>query len=110
MPGPIVNMGGTVTCMHGGQGQCTTVSPKVMVGNQPVVTIPASYMVAGCAFPPPPAANGPCVTGMIPSGSTKVLVGGMPVLLAVPPVAGTCVPTGTPMMIAYAGQAKVIAQ
>jgi len=25
-------------------------------------------------------------------------------------VNGTCVPTGTPMMIAYAGQAKVIAQ
>jgi phage baseplate assembly protein W len=48
--------------MHGGQGQCTTVSPKVMVGNQPVVTIPASYMIAGCAFPPPPAANGPCVS------------------------------------------------
>ena len=57
MPGPIVNMGGTVTCMHGGQGQCTTVSPKVMVGSQPVVTIPASYVVAGCAFPPPPVAN-----------------------------------------------------
>src|SRR5438067_1750518 len=36
MPGPIVNMGGTVTCMHGGQGQCTTVSPKVMVGERPM--------------------------------------------------------------------------
>jgi hypothetical protein len=34
----------------------------------------------------------------------------MPVLLALPPVAGTCVPTGTPMMIASAGQTKVIAQ
>ncbi len=106
MPGPIDNMGGMVTCMHGGQGQC----PKVMVGNQPVVTIPASYVVAGCAFPPPPAGNGPCVSGIIPSGSTKVLVGGMPVLLALPPVAGTCVPTGTPMMIGSAGQTKVIAQ
>ena len=109
MPGPIVNMGGTLTCMHGGQAQCTTVSPKVMVGSQPVVTIPASYVIAGCAFVPP-VGNGPCVTGIIPSGSTKVLVGGMPVLLALPPMAGTCVPTGTPMMIAYAGQAKVIAQ
>ena len=107
---PIVNQGGTVTCMHGGQGQCTTVSPKVMVGNQPVVTIPASYMIAGCAFPPPPAANGPCVSGMIMSGSTRVLAGGIPMLLAVPPVNGTCVPTGTPLMIAYAGQVKVMAQ
>jgi hypothetical protein len=39
-----------------------------------------------------------------------VLAGGMPVLLAIPPVTGTCVPTGTPLMIAYAGQAKVMGQ
>jgi hypothetical protein len=38
------------------------------------------------------------------------MVGGMPILLALPPVAGTCVPTGTPMMIGSAGQTKVIAQ
>jgi hypothetical protein len=38
------------------------------------------------------------------------MVGGMPILLALPPVAGTCVPTGTPMMIASGGQTKVIAQ
>src|SRR2546430_16671224 len=104
MPGPIVNMGGTVTCMHGGQGQCTTVSPKVMVGNQPVVTIPASYMIAGCAFPPPPAANGPCVSGTIPSGSTKVLAGGIPVLPALPPVAGNDVPTRRPRTLASGGR------
>ncbi len=110
MPGPIVNQGGMVMCMHGGQAQPMTVSPKVMVGSQPVVTIPASYMIAGCAFPPPPAANGPCISGIIPVGSTRVLAGGMPVLLAVPPVGGTCVPTGTPLVISNAGQQKVIAQ
>jgi hypothetical protein len=52
----------------------------------------------------------PAAAGIIPSGSTKVVVGGMPVLLAVPPMGGTCVPTGTPMMIAFAGQTKVMAQ
>ncbi|HEX3630795.1 MAG TPA: hypothetical protein VHW91_10020 [Candidatus Dormibacteraeota bacterium] len=106
---PIVNQGGMVMCMHGGQAQCTTVSPKVLVGSQPVVTIPAAYMIAGCAFPPPPAANGPCVSGMIMAGSSKVLAGGMPVLLAIPPVTGTCVPTGTPLTISSAGQEKVMA-
>src|SRR5438094_10460057 len=98
MPGPIVNMGGSVTCMHGGHAQYTTVSPKVMVGSQPVVTIPASYVIAGCAFPPPPVANGLCINGIIPSGRTKDLAGGMPVLLALPAVPGTCVPTGTPIL------------
>jgi len=106
----MLHQGATVQCLHGGQAQPTVPNPRVTVMGMPTVTIAAPYVVAGCAFPPPPAANGPCVTGMIPSGSTKVLVGGMPVLLAVPPVNGTCVPTGTPMMIAYAGQAKVIAQ
>ena len=110
MPGPIVNQGGTVMCMHGGQAQPMTINPQVMVGNQPVVTIPASFVIAGCAFPPPPAGNGPCVSGIIPSGSTRVLVGGMPVLLAVPPVGGVCAPTGTPLTIASAGQTSVIAQ
>ena len=106
MPGPIVNMGGTVTCMHGGQGQCTTVSPKVMVGSQPVVTIPASYVIAGCAFPPPPVANGPCISGIIPVGSTRVLASGMPRSQ----LAGLLLSTGMPMMIGSAGQTKVMAQ
>jgi hypothetical protein len=88
----------------------STTAPKLMLGGQPAITIPATYSVAGCAFPPPPAANGPCTSGMIMSGSTKVTTGGMPVLLALPPVNGTCLPTGTPMMIASPGQTKVIAQ
>src|ERR671929_1588126 len=108
MPGPIVTQGGQVMCMHGGQAQATTINPKVTLNGQPVVTIPAQYVIAGCAFPPPPAANGPCVTGMIPMGSTRVMVGSMPVLLAVPPVTGVCVPTGTPLTISMAGQQKVI--
>jgi hypothetical protein len=47
---------------------------------------------------------------MIMAGSSKVLAGGMPVLLAIPPVTGTCVPTGTPMTISSPGQQKVMAQ
>ena len=45
-----------------GQAQPTVVNPRVLVSGQPTVTIAAPYVVAGCALPPPPAANGPCVT------------------------------------------------
>ena len=46
-----------------------------------VTTLPAPYVVAGCALPPPPAGNGPCVTAQWVTGATRVLANGVPVLL-----------------------------
>ena len=57
MPGFLLHLGATVMCAHGGQAQPTVVSPRVMVSGQPVVTLAAPYVVAGCALPPPIAAN-----------------------------------------------------
>ena len=62
MPGFLVHVGATVLCSHGGQAQATVPNPRVTVSGQPTVTITAPYVVAGCALPPPIAANGPCVT------------------------------------------------
>jgi hypothetical protein len=98
MPGFLLHLGATVLCSHGGQAQPTVVSPRVMVGGQPVVTIAAPYVVAGCALPPPPAANGPCVTAQFVTSATRVLVEGQPVLLI--DSQAICVPTGTPLIIA----------
>ncbi len=108
MPGPAVNMGATVICAHGGQAQCIMPIPTILIDNQPAIAVPANYVIAGCAFPPPPAGNGPCVTGILTSASSKVITQSGPLLIQGPP--GTCVPTGTPLIVAYAGQAKVIAQ
>jgi uncharacterized Zn-binding protein involved in type VI secretion len=96
MPGPILHLGATVLCSHGGQAMPTVTSPRVLVGGQPVATLGAPYTVAGCAMPPPPAGNGPCVTGQWIVGATRVFAGGQPVLL----MSGTsvCAPTGTPLM------------
>ena len=38
MPGPILHLGATVTCSHGGQAQPTAPNPRVLVSGQPVVT------------------------------------------------------------------------
>src|SRR6478752_6006668 len=97
MPGPIVHLGATVICSHGGQATPTAPFPRVLVSGQPVTTLPAPYVVAGCALPPPPAANGPCVTAQWVIGATRVLAGGQPVL--VQSSQAICAPTGTPVQI-----------
>ena len=97
MPGFILHAGATVLCAHGGQCQPTAPNPRVLVSGQPVTTLPAPYVVAGCAFPPPPGGNGPCVTAQWVVGSTRVLAGGLPVLLQ--SSQAVCAPTGTPVNI-----------
>jgi uncharacterized Zn-binding protein involved in type VI secretion len=95
MPGPILHLGATVLCSHGGQATPTAPSPRVLVSGQPVATIAAPYAVAGCAFVPP-GGNGPCVTGQWVVGATRVLANGQPV--AIMTGSSVCAPTGTPLM------------
>jgi hypothetical protein len=105
MPGPVLHVGATVLCAHGGQATPTAPNPRVTVSGQPVATIAAPYAIAGCAFVPP-AGNGPCVTGQWIAGTTRVLVLGQP--LALMAGSSTCVPTGTPLLPVSA-QTRVIA-
>jgi hypothetical protein len=98
MPGFLLHVGATVLCSHGGQAQPTVPNPRVLVSGQPTVTLSAPYVVAGCALPPPPAANGPCVTAQWLVGTTRVLSNGQPLL--VQSSQAICVPTGTPLIIA----------
>lgn len=97
MPGFLLHQGATVLCAHAGQAMPTAPNPRVKVSGQMVVTQPTVYTVAGCTLPPPPAANGPCVTAQWVTGALRVKVGGMPVLLQ--DSQALCVPTGTPLSI-----------
>ena len=97
MPGFLVHFGATVLCAHAGQAQPTAVNPRVLVSGQPTVTVTAPYVVAGCALPPPPAANGPCVTAQFVTSATRITSNGMPLLLL--DSQAICAPTGTPVMI-----------
>lgn len=104
MPGPLLHLGATVLCSHGGQATPSSPDPRVLVSGQPVATIAVPYVVAGCAFAPP-GGNGPCVTAQWVVGATRVLVGGVPAAL----VGGqaVCAPTGTPLLPVMS-QARVI--
>lgn len=97
MPGFLVHVGATVQCAHGGSAQATVPNPRVTVSGQPTVTLAAPFVVAGCAFPPPPAGNGPCVTAQWVSGATRITSNGQPLLLL--DSQAICAPTGTPLLI-----------
>ncbi|CAG0930508.1 hypothetical protein TFLX_01794 [Thermoflexales bacterium] len=98
MPGFLLHVGATVLCSHGGQAQPTAPNPRVLVSGQPTVTLTTPYVVAGCALPPPPGANGPCITAQWLVGTTRVFSNGQPLL--VQSSQAICAPTGTPLIIA----------
>jgi hypothetical protein len=97
MPGFLVHVGATVLCSHAGQATPTVPNPRVMVSGTPTVTLPTPYLVAGCTLPPPPAANGPCVTAQWLVGTLRVLSNGQPLL--VQSSQAICAPSGTPLLI-----------
>ncbi len=96
MPGFLLHLGATVMCAHGGQAQPMVTNPRVTVSGQPITTLPAPYMVAGCPFNVS-GAPVPCITGQWTTAATQVTSNGMPVLLF--DSQAICVPNGTPLMI-----------
>jgi hypothetical protein len=67
----------------------------------------APYVIAGCTLPPPPGANGPCVTAQWVTGATRVTSNGVPLLLL--DSQAVCAPTATPLSVVQT-QARVSAQ
>ncbi|MDE2154837.1 MAG: hypothetical protein KGJ32_02925 [Xanthomonadaceae bacterium] len=106
MPGFVIHVGASVLCAHAGQAQASVPNPRVAVSGQPSVTLSAPWLVAGCALPPPPAANGPCVTAQFVTAAARVTSNGQPLLLI--DSQAICAPTGTPLVI-VASQTRVTA-
>ena len=104
MPGPLLHLGATVLCAHGGQATPSAPVARVLVSGQPVATQAAPSLVAGCAFSPPQG-NGPCITAQWVVAATRVFAAGQPVLL----MSGqaVCTPTGTPL-VPVAAQTRVL--
>lgn len=106
MAGFLVQVGAQILCTHAGQVTITVPNPRVTLGGAPSALMSSPCVIAGCALPPPPAANGPCVTGQWLTGTTRVTSNGQP--LVVQSSMSLCAPTGTPMLI-VAPQARVSA-
>jgi hypothetical protein len=98
MPGFFVHIGAQVQCMHAGLATPTAVNARVLVSGQPTVVMTAPYVVAGCTLPPPPAANGPCVTGQWLTASLRITSVGQPLILQ--DSQAICAPSGTGLIVA----------
>jgi hypothetical protein len=105
MPGFLLHQGATILCSHGGQAQATVPNPRVTVTGMPTILMSAPFVVAGCALPPPPAANGPCVTAQYTTGSVRITSLGQPLLLL--DSQAICAPTGTPLLPPISTQTRV---
>ncbi len=95
MPGPLLHVGATVLCSHGGTATPTTPNPRVLVGGQPTSTMAAPYIISGCPF----NAGGspmPCITGQWLAAATRVFSDGLPLVLM--DSQSICAPNGTPML------------
>ena len=94
MPGYLVHLGATVTCMHSGMAQPTTVNPRLKVSGQPVAMQSSPYAIAGCSLS---SAGTPCVNAQWVSAAARVKSSGVPVLLQ--DSQAICTPTGTGVLI-----------
>jgi hypothetical protein len=104
MPAPILHLGATVLCQHGGPATPISPFPRVRVSGQPVATQASPYGITGCALAS--TSSPPCATANWLVAAVRVKAGGMPVLTT----AGmaVCVPTGTGLM-PVASQPRVLA-
>lgn len=105
MPGMLLHVGATVTCVHGA-GQATIVpsNTRVMVGGQPVAVLTDTTTVAGCPFQIPIGTGTkpqPCVTIKWLVPATRVMVMQKPALIQTS--SGLCqsaeqIPQGAPIV------------
>jgi hypothetical protein len=104
MPGPLLHIGASVLCAHGGTATPTTPNPRVLLGGLPSVTLATPYVIAGCPFTTGTNPM-PCVTGQWLVAATRVFSNGQPLVLL--DSQSICTPNGTPMMPVMA-QSRVI--
>lgn len=95
MPGFLVHLGASVICSHGAPAQPTSVVPRVLVGGQPIVTMPIPYAISGCPQAGVPAPF--CATGQWTLTATRVFAQAQPVVLF--DSQSACVATGLPMRV-----------
>jgi hypothetical protein len=98
MPGPVVHYGATVNCMHGGLAQPLTLSPRVLVSGQMVVTMATPYDVISCGLAS--TSTPPCLTAQWTTGATRVFANGSPVIIQTSQA--VCTPTGQGLVVVTA--------
>ncbi|HEV7310299.1 hypothetical protein [Ensifer sp.] len=109
MAGFVVTVSNVTFCLHAGTATALPApQSRLFASAMPVVTLANSYVIAGCQFPTMTSgAQPPCVKGRFAAGATRVFSMGFPVATVASLTA--CDPLQTPMIVAPAGQARVVA-
>jgi hypothetical protein len=93
MPGFVLHVGAVMSCTHQAPAATAPTQVRVLVSLQPVAVSSNTILVAGCPFQVPTPTGvpkpQPCVKVQWAMPSTRVLVGGLPMLLQTPPGPGT---------------------
>ena len=104
MPGPLLHVGATVLCAHGGTATPTAPNVRVLVSGQATVVMTSPYVIAGCPFTTGTNPM-PCVTGQWVVAAMRVTSNGQPLVLM--DSQAVCAPNGTPL-IPVTAQTRVI--
>ncbi len=81
MGAPVLHQGAMVQCPHGVPAQPAPSQVRVTIDHQPVLVQTDVFTVGGCPFQLPGPTPSPCVQVKWLVASTRVRVGGVPVLL-----------------------------
>jgi len=96
-----------VTCVHQGVATPMIPYPRAAIMGSNIICLASPYTVAGCALPPPPFGNGPCVIGTWLTGAMRVNSMMGPVLMK--EGVSICTISGTPLQVKFAN-ARVTVQ
>lgn len=78
---PILDLGCTIMCPHGGEAAVIPGNTQVQVGGNLALLETDTMIIAGCPFTVPPGTPMPCLTIQWMEPATQVTVNGTPVLL-----------------------------
>ncbi len=104
MTAPLLHLGATVLCSHGGSANPVTPNPRVLVSGQPTVVTSAPWVIAGCPLNVSGAPS-PCVTAQWIVAALRITSSGQPLVLM--NSQSVCAPNGTPLQ-AVVAQMRVV--
>jgi hypothetical protein len=81
MAAPVLQLGCTIRCPHGGMASVLNTNTRVKVGGNYALLSTDTYTIAGCPFTLPGPKPQPCVTIQWQSEARRVKAVGRPVLL-----------------------------
>jgi len=119
MPGFLLHLNAGMTCQHGtGQAKIAPTQARVLVSGQPVATLPPgppTIGVLGCLFTLPNGKPQPCATVRWSMPSARLLIMGLPALLAPAPgpAPGICqsaeqIPQGAAQIVAMQARVRAL--